>query len=38
MSLPKTPDVSVANDYRDSIDTADSHINDNNLALIGLRR
>ena len=38
MSLPKTPDVSVVNDYRDSIDTADSHINDNNLALIGLRR
>ena len=30
MSLPKTPDVSVVNDYRDSIDTADSHINDNN--------
>ena len=23
MSLPKTPDVSVVNDYRDSIDTAD---------------
>ena len=30
MSLPKTPDVSFVNDYRDSIDTADSHINDNN--------
>ena len=29
MSLPKTPDVSVVNNYRDSIDTADSHINDN---------
>ena len=26
--LPKTPDVSVVNDYRDSIDTDDSHIND----------
>ena len=29
MSLPKTPDVSVVNDYRDSIETADSHINYN---------
>ena len=33
MSLPKTPDVSVVNNYRDSIDTADSHINDNNRGL-----
>ena len=30
MSLPKTPDVSVVDDYRDSFDTADSPINDNN--------
>ena len=30
LSLPKTPDVSVVNDYRDSIDIADSHIYDNN--------
>ena len=30
MILPKTPDASVVDDYRDSIDTADSHINDNN--------
>ena len=36
MSLPKTPDVSVVNDYRDSIDKADSYINDNNRQLWSL--
>ena len=29
-SSPKTPDVSVIDDCRDSLDTADSHINDTN--------
>ena len=33
MSLPKTPDVSVVDDYRDIIVTADSHINDNKWEL-----
>ena len=33
MSLPKTSDVSVVNDYRDSIATPDSHINDNNCEM-----